>query len=200
MRTAERSFGSHLAFGEFALIFDIASPLLDSLRQLDSVQRRQSMGTPESVTKLASELVSHVQREPTELAADLYQSFLQTATRIDRVSLAVTGLAWLGAGVPSVQQEMISIIRSAKRELTLCSYSITAGAGTLIDEIADVASQGVLVTVIVNGLRKQPADIRTRIRKWLDTPSVKLRVFDFDLPPVFSPGIVRLSPSFGFRA
>jgi cardiolipin synthase len=92
----------------------------------------------------------------------------------------VTGLSWLGGGVQSVQQECLSIIRSARRELTLCAYSITAGAGTLIDEITDVAAQGVVVTLIVNNLRDQPADIRDRIRRWGTTATRNIRLFDFN--------------------
>lgn len=129
--------------------------------------------------KLASELVSWVREDPADIATWLHQSFLQSAARINRVSLAVTGLAWLGSGVPSVQQQMISIVRSARRELTLCSYSITGGAGTLFDEIADVASQGVIVTLIINNLRSQPADIHDRFRQLATTTAANLRVFDF---------------------
>ena len=161
-------------------LVDIATPLLDTLQQLDSLPKRQNGEIPDSVSKLASELVNAAREDAAALPADLYQSFLQSAHRLNRVSLAVTGLSWLGAGVQSVQQECLSIIRSARRELTLCAYSITAGAGTLIDEIADVAGQGVIVTLIINNVRNQPADIRDRIRTWGATVATNVRLFDFN--------------------
>ena len=159
-------------------LFDIATPLLDTLQQVDSLAKRQNGETPESVSKLAAELVNAAREDTAGLAADLYQSFLQSAPRLNRVSLAVTGLSWLGGGVKSVQQECLSIIRSARRELTLCAYSITAGAGTLIDEIADVAGQG--VTLIINNVRNQPADVRYRLRTWSTSVTKNIRLFDFN--------------------
>ncbi len=161
-------------------LVDIATPLLDTLQRVDSFPKRQNGGTPDSVSKLASELVNAAREDAAGLAADLYQSFLQSAPRLNRASLAVTGLSWLGAGVQSVQQECLSIIRSARRELTLCAYSITAGAGTLIDEIADVARQRVIVTLIINNVRNQPADIRDRLRTWGATVATNIRLFDFN--------------------
>jgi cardiolipin synthase len=160
-------------------LVDIATPLLDTLQQIDSASARQMSTVPDSVSKLSSELIRSVQEDSPDLADCLYQSFRQSAARINRTSLAVTGLAWLGGGVPSVQQEMIAIIRSTRRELTLCSYSVTTGAGTLFDEIADVASQGVAVTLIINNLRGQPADIRERICKTAPIAAANMRIFDF---------------------
>ena len=46
-----------------------------------------------------------------------------TIAGLDRLSIAVTGLAWLGAGVPSVEQEMLALVRGAQREIALCAYS-----------------------------------------------------------------------------
>jgi phosphatidylserine/phosphatidylglycerophosphate/cardiolipin synthase-like enzyme len=161
-------------------LFDIATPLLDTLQQVDSLPKRHNGEIPDSVSKLAFDIVNAGRQDSAGLAADLYQSFLRSAPRLNRVSLAVTGLSWLGAGVQSVQQECLSIIRSARRELTLCAYSITAGAGTLIDEIADVAGQGVIVTLIINNVRNQPADIRDRLRKWGAAAATNIRLFDFN--------------------
>ena len=161
-------------------LVDIATPLLDTLQQVDSLPKRQNGEIPDSVSKLAFQVVNAAREDAPGLAADLYESFLRSAPRLNRVSLAVTGLSWLGAGVQSVQQECLSIIRLARRELTLCAYSITAGAGTLIDEIADVAGQGVIVTLIINNVRNQPADIRDRLRKWGSALGTNIRLFDFN--------------------
>jgi phosphatidylserine/phosphatidylglycerophosphate/cardiolipin synthase-like enzyme len=182
MRTAEYSFRSRFALGEPTLmpLVDIATPLLDTLQQVDSLPKQQSVQIPDSVSKLAFELINAAQEDAAGLASDLHRSFLQSAPRLNRVSLAVTGLSWLGAGVQSVQQECLSIIRSAHREITLCAYSLTSGAGTLIDEIGDVAGQGVIVTLIINNVKNQPADIRGRIRKWSAAVPTNIRLFDFN--------------------
>ena len=54
MRTAERSFRSRFALGEPALmpLIDLATPLLDTLQQVDSVPKRQNGDIPDSVSKV----------------------------------------------------------------------------------------------------------------------------------------------------
>ena len=164
-------------------LIDIASPLLELTQQVDSSGvRRQPPTMPASVLKLASEILVSAKQTPEEFANDLYQSLLLSSARTNRISLAVTGLAWLGAGVPSVQQEMMAIIGAARREITLCSYSITAGAAALFDELAVVASQGVLVTLIINNLRSQPSDIREKLRSRSPVSGQNLKLFDFSGP------------------
>lgn len=76
----------------------------------------------------------------------LYSSPSDFLRRFHQVSVAVTGLAWPGAGVLSLQQGTASIDQPARYEIMLSAYSITRGAGSLIDHIAELAVQGVVVT------------------------------------------------------
>ncbi len=102
-------------------LVDIATPLLDTLQQVDSLPKRQNAEIPDSVSKLAFEVVNAAREDAAGLAADLYQSFLRSAPRLNRVSLAVTGLSWLGAGVQSVQQEcLFDHPLSPSRAHTMC--------------------------------------------------------------------------------
>lgn len=158
---------------------DIVTPLLDTLQRIDLSRPDRPREMPEAVSKLASELLESSRESPACLAADLYQSLLESAGRINRVSLAVTGLSWLGSGVQSVQQECLAIIRSARRELTLSAYSITAGAAKLMDELSALADQGVVVTLIVNNVRSQPREILDRFAGWSSSASSNLKLFDF---------------------
>jgi phosphatidylserine/phosphatidylglycerophosphate/cardiolipin synthase-like enzyme len=158
---------------------DIVTPLLDTLQQVDLPRPNRPEEMPETVSRLAAELIKSSRENPTCLASDLYQSLLESAGRINRVSLAVTGLSWLGSGVQSVQQECLAIIRSARRELTLSAYSITAGAGTLIDELSGLAEQGVIVTLIVNNVRNQPREVLDKIACWGRCGASNIKLFDF---------------------
>ena len=160
-------------------VIDIATPLLECIRELDDRVCPMTCEIPSSVLKLASRITEAAAQQPDTLAESLHHSLHDLAGRINRVSLAVTGLAWLGAGVQSVQQEIISIVRSARREISLCAYSITSGAGGLIDEIIEASNQGVTVTLVINDLQSQPLDTQTRIRMLTPALRDRIRIFDF---------------------
>jgi cardiolipin synthase len=118
----------------------------------------------DAVSQLAASLLEQARRDPEALSPALRVALNEAIRRLDRVSLAVTGLAWLGGGIPSVEQEMTSLVRRARRELALCAYSITTGATTLLGEMRSVVVQGVTATLIVNDFGGQHADIQQYLK------------------------------------
>jgi cardiolipin synthase len=164
--------------------------MLDIAAALEEVTRRQgalqaaapSPESPDAVSQLASSILEHARRDPAALPLALRGALNEVSRRLDRVSLAVTGLAWLGSGIPSVEQEMISLVRGANRELVLCAYSITAGAMTLLREMREVVAQGVTATLIVNGFGRQPADIQGYLKNAAHTFPQRWKLLDFTPP------------------
>src|SRR2546428_13789058 len=89
--------------------------------------------TPSDVlTRLAADILVEAESGSEQLAAALWAAFQEAARRLDLVSLAVTGLSWLGAGVPSVEQGMSRLIRLARRGVALCSDSIKSGGLSVV--------------------------------------------------------------------
>jgi cardiolipin synthase len=131
------------------------------------------------VSQLASSILDEARREPATLPLILQEALNEASRRLDRVSLAVTGLAWLGSGIPSVEQEMTTLVKGARREIALCAYSITAGALTLLREIRDVVSQGVTATLIVNAFNRQPADVQMYLRDAARALPDRWKLLDF---------------------
>jgi cardiolipin synthase len=117
--------------------------------------------------------------DPAVFRESLRHAFVDARRRLDRVSLAVTGLGWLGAGIPAVEQEMAALIRSAERDISLCCYSITSGAISLLRDMREVAAQGANVTFIVNDFEQQPATIRRFLQSGVRELHDRWRVFDF---------------------
>jgi phosphatidylserine/phosphatidylglycerophosphate/cardiolipin synthase-like enzyme len=159
--------------------------MLDIARALSGICERY-FGTspeaetgPEEVSQLAEAIIEYSTREPQRLACVLRAALEDVSRRIDRVSLAVTGLGWLGSGVPAVQDQMISLVRSARREIALCTYAITTGARVLLAELGDVAAQGVDVTLIINGFQDQPSEIQAKLQEIGAASSGRLRLLDF---------------------
>jgi cardiolipin synthase len=160
-------------------MLDISSALQDILRRKTPQAGVQSPACSEVVSQLAASILDESRREPGRFPLILQEALDEASRRLDKVSLAVTGLAWLGSGIPSVEQEMTTLVRGARREITLCAYSITAGAMTLLREIRDVVSQGVTATLIVNSFNRQPADVQVYLRNAARVLPQRWKLLDF---------------------
>jgi phosphatidylserine/phosphatidylglycerophosphate/cardiolipin synthase-like enzyme len=76
-------------------------------------------------------------------------------TRPTEVSVAVTGLGWLGAGIPALEQALQVTIEEASEELQITSFSVTSGAARVVASLAAALERGVRITVVVNRFRTQ---------------------------------------------
>lgn len=162
---------------------DIASAFEEVIRDQAIIHPSgKSPASSDAVTRLASSILEYARRDPTTLPVALRSALTEATRRVDRVSIAVTGLAWLGAGIPSVEQEMTSLVRSARRELTLCAYSITSGAMTFLREMREVAAQGVTVKLIVNDFSHQAADVQRYLKDALRAFPQCWKLLDFAPP------------------
>jgi phosphatidylserine/phosphatidylglycerophosphate/cardiolipin synthase-like enzyme len=154
--------------------------LFEALQEVLRAQAGPSTGAGPAVSRLTSQITECIQRDPTRFEYELREALLDTSVRLDRVSIAVTGLSWLGAGVPSVEQEMLALVRGARREIVLCAYSITNGAAVMLEEITDVVMQGVNATIVVNHLDDQPSSIQQYLKNAAQEANGRWHVFDFE--------------------
>ncbi|MCG3193672.1 MAG: hypothetical protein DIJKHBIC_02926 [Thermoanaerobaculia bacterium] len=156
--------------------------LLDITRTIEEIvsQRDDRGASAEArVTHLASEFRACGTSDPALLARLLHERLVEAARRIDRTSLAVTGLAWLGSGAPSVDQEMMGLVKGTRREIALAAYSVTPGAKALLREMREVVAQGATATLIVNSLGRQPAEVQAFLRETARDLGDRWRLLDF---------------------
>lgn len=105
-----------------------------------------------------------------------------TATDLERVSLAVTGLGWLGAGLPSVERVLVNLIGQARREVLITAFSLTNGADKVLNMIRQALETGVRCSLLINRFTEQPYEARNRLlRLQADYPRT-LILFDFSDP------------------
>jgi cardiolipin synthase len=88
-----------------------------------------------------------------------------TSKNVDKVSIAVTGLAWMGHGIGSIYTTVEQLLTSASDEVQIAAYGITAGASEFIELLAGCLSRGLIVTLIVNKFGNQPKEIQARVGK-----------------------------------
>jgi cardiolipin synthase len=80
-----------------------------------------------------------------------------------RVSVVVTGTAWMGGGIGSIEPALTRIFREAEQEIALTAYAISNGADPLLDWLEAALVRGVQVRLIINRLNDQPSDVVARL-------------------------------------
>jgi cardiolipin synthase len=99
-------------------------------------------------------------RGPAALIEELQEGIVAAARHADRVSLAVTGLGWLGGGVPAVERTITDLLARAEQEILLTAYSMTPGTGRVWDALEAALATGVRCTLIADHIDAQHPDIR----------------------------------------
>jgi len=81
----------------------------------------------------------------------------------ERLTLAVTGTAWMGGGVGSVQSAIEELLSRADNEIQIAVYDMTAGAEEFLKRLATCLARGIRVTMIVNRYYQKPSFIIERL-------------------------------------
>lgn len=85
-------------------------------------------------------------------------------TCVNKVSIVVTGLAWMGRGTRSVESAIEDMLTKASEEIQVAAYMITEGANEFLQLVQNCLYRGVRVTLIVNKLATQPNKIQAVIK------------------------------------
>lgn len=161
-------------------MLDVAAVLSELVRRQhalpDGMNRTDSTT---SVEQLASKIVEYAKQDPDTFSQMLRTALEEVSRRIDHVSLAVTGLAWLGSGTTSVEQEMLSLVQGAHREISLCAYSITTGAMPLLRVIKEVVAEGIMTTFVVNGFSRQSTEVQAYLKDLVQAFPQRCKLLDF---------------------
>lgn len=143
---------------------------------LDSLWRDAAYGGGESPSALSQLL----QESGPEEAARQIVAWLQRVRRTTcEASVVATGLGWLGGGIRSVEQAMLSLIPNASREILVTAYSLTGGSSRVTDALGRAAAAGVRCVIVVNRLDDQSPAARATLRQLAERHRSSVRVYDF---------------------
>lgn len=115
----------------------------------------------------------------TVIAESVLDGIRSAAPRLDRVGIAVTGTAWIGGGVGSVEDLMLNLLKEAEREVVLTAYSITAGSSRVMDGIEQAVATGVRTRIIVDRFDEQEPTARQRLQRLASQFPALLTILDF---------------------
>ena len=76
-----------------------------------------------------------------------------------KASVVVTGTAWMGGGIGSIESALERLFREAKHDVLATAFSIGTGANVLLEWMERSLARGIRNTLIVNGLASQPASV-----------------------------------------
>jgi phosphatidylserine/phosphatidylglycerophosphate/cardiolipin synthase-like enzyme len=68
----------------------------------------------------------------------------------DEVRVAVTGNAWMGGGIGSVQSAIEDLLEAANSEIQIAVYEMTAGADDFLEKLRTKVARGIKATMVVN--------------------------------------------------
>jgi len=81
----------------------------------------------------------------------------------NQVQVVVTGLAWMGSGIGSIETAMEQIFREADREILITSYSISNATDLVLDWFEIALARGVLIRMVINRINTQPVEVMARL-------------------------------------
>lgn len=81
----------------------------------------------------------------------------------NRTHVAVSGLAWMGSGIGSIETSMEKLFREAKHEVLITSYAISEAADVVIDWMGNSLSKGIVIRFAVNKFAEQPHEVASRL-------------------------------------
>ena len=92
--------------------------------------------------------------------------------------IVVTGTSWMGAGIGSIGSAIDDLFRTATDEIILSVYTIGSGSDLLFRWLEGALNRGVQVSLVINALGGQPADVVIKLRDMKDSYQ-HFRLYDF---------------------
>ena len=116
---------------------------------------------------------------PETLTSCLTEAVGGLADQINSVEIAVTGIGWLGSGIPSVERTMEQLFAEAKREIMLTAYSLTSGFDRICRSLNRAASTGIRCVTVVNQLDEQRSEAAENLKNLAMNHPANFELHDF---------------------
>ena len=102
-----------------------------------------------------------------------------TDLNLEKTEIVVTGLAWMGHGIRSIDSTIEAILEESQDEVQIAAYMITESAKKFIKLISNCLCRGVKVTLILNRYDTQPKMIQKEISELINN-FAHFKVFGFN--------------------
>jgi phosphatidylserine/phosphatidylglycerophosphate/cardiolipin synthase-like enzyme len=113
------------------------------------------------------------------LVAELQEGISSLASEVDDVSVAVTGLGWLGSGVPALERTLTDLVTGANNEILVTAYSMTPGTGRVWESLENAIHTGIRCTLIANRIDDQHPELRPVLIGLARRYHSRFKLYDF---------------------
>ena len=96
----------------------------------------------------------------------------------EQVSVVVTGTAWMGAGIGSIETALEELFREAEHDIGITVYAISSHTDLLLEWLETALSRGIQVRMVVNRLNNQSSKVLIRLRRFV-TVYPHFHLYDF---------------------
>jgi phosphatidylserine/phosphatidylglycerophosphate/cardiolipin synthase-like enzyme len=148
---------------------------------IEAVHRRPKDGWASEIKKVVGTLIANNAPEASaqRVASGVVDGITKAANKLDNVRVAVTGTGWVGGGVGSVEEAMISGIRRAQREILLTAYTITTGSSRVVDALERSVATGIRTRILVDKFEAQEPVAQVRLRSLAHQFPRNVMLYDF---------------------
>jgi phosphatidylserine/phosphatidylglycerophosphate/cardiolipin synthase-like enzyme len=84
----------------------------------------------------------------------------------NQIQVVVTGLAWMGSGIGSIESAMERIFHEAEHEVSITSYAISQAPDRLLEWFEGALMRGIMIRIIINHFNEQPAEVIERLKQF----------------------------------
>ncbi|HOS79768.1 MAG TPA: phospholipase D-like domain-containing protein [Anaerolineae bacterium] len=100
---------------------------------------------------------------------------------MNKTSVVVTGLAWMGTGIGSIESALEHLFTSAEQEIALTVYALGTNPEQVTRWLEGALSRGLLVRMIINRSEEQPTVTINRLKE-LASRYPHFQLFSFEGP------------------
>jgi cardiolipin synthase len=83
---------------------------------------------------------------------------------VNQVQVLVSGLAWMGQGIRSIETVLEELLQSAQDEIMITAYAIGNVSDSFFKGLEHTLSRGVRIHLIINHPDKQPDEVLESLR------------------------------------
>lgn len=82
----------------------------------------------------------------------------------DHVRIVVSGSAWMGSGLGSIESALYKLFTQANDEVTIVAYAISHAAPILFQQLIEMLQRGIRVRILINHFTNQPSNVQQQLR------------------------------------
>jgi cardiolipin synthase len=83
----------------------------------------------------------------------------------ESIKIVVSGSAWMGSGLGSIESALYRIFSQANDEVIIVAYAISSATTMFFQQLAKLLQRGIRVRLLINRFPSQPTGVQQQLRE-----------------------------------